>query len=261
MSRLPKLSRQVSLIFSFFLFCASVRAEQITLVADEWCPYNCVPGSSYQGFMIDIAEQIFNKQGITVNYLVIPWARAKLAVRIGHYHGIVGAGREEVPDFIFPKEPLGKAEHTFFTTDQSPLSWEYEGLPSLKKITLGVIRGYSYGSLYEKYILKHRNNRDLIEIVSGESGLQQNIDKLQMGRIDMLIEDRTVFNYYLFQNKIKNTFSSRGLAFKEEVFIAFSPELQKSQQYADILSTGMQALRASGELARILKKYGLEDWH
>jgi polar amino acid transport system substrate-binding protein len=44
------------------------------------------------------------------------------------------------------------------------------------------------------------------------------------------------------------------------VYIAFSPGNPKSQEYAQILSKGIQQLRASGELATILKKYGMSDW-
>ena len=46
----------------------------------------------------------------------------------------------------------------------------------------------------------------------------------------------------------------------KKTFIAFSPELDSSHDYAHILSKGMNDLRLSGDLAKILAKYGLRDW-
>ena len=43
-------------------------------------------------------------------------------------------------------------------------------------------------------------------------------------------------------------------------YIGFSPENPKSEEYARILDQGMRELRASGELEKILQKYGMSDW-
>lgn len=260
MQRFRQVALRVYLVISLYLVSSFVLCEEVTLVADEWCPYNCEPDALQRGFMIEIAETIFGKHGIKVNYKTLPWARAILAVRKGNYSGIVGAGRQEVPDFIFPDRAFGQAEHSFYIHESSPLRWKYEGLNSLKQVKLGAIRGYSYGSLNRRYIAVHRRNRKLVEIVSGETALQQNIDKLLIGRIDVLIEDRAVFHYYLQQHGIQNSFQSRGVADTEEVFIAFSPKRANSWKYADILSQGIRLLRSSGELNLILQKYGLADW-
>lgn len=44
------------------------------------------------------------------------------------------------------------------------------------------------------------------------------------------------------------------------MYIAFSPAISQSKEYARILSEGVDTLRKSGELKTILKKYGLDDW-
>jgi len=34
-------------------------ADELTVLADPWCPYNCVPNSRDHGFMIEVAEKVF----------------------------------------------------------------------------------------------------------------------------------------------------------------------------------------------------------
>jgi polar amino acid transport system substrate-binding protein len=110
----------------------------ITLVADEWCPYNCAPNTDTPRFMIEIAQYAFERLGHTIRYEKIPWARAIRGTREGQYDGIVGAGREETPDFVFPEHGLGRAVHVFYVRQGE--AWKYSGLASLEQISLGVVR-------------------------------------------------------------------------------------------------------------------------
>jgi len=246
------------LLFTLLILTApSLVADEIVLVADEWCPYNCAPEDDHPGFMVEIAEYAFAKEGHTVTYRTLPWARAIVSVREGMYHGIIGAGREETPDFIFPDIEQGKATHIFYTKKGG--SWKYEGLASLKKINLGVITHYSYGNLYEDYIRPNRGS-ERVQVVGGQNALGQNIKKLLHDRIDALIEDRNVFQYHLHKTNTPDIFSEAGVAYTEMVYIAFSPKSETSEMYAKILSNAMQELRTTGKLADILKKYGVNDW-
>jgi polar amino acid transport system substrate-binding protein len=42
--------------------------------------------------------------------------------------------------------------------------------------------------------------------------------------------------------------------------VAFAPGVARSRDYARILDEGIAAMRASGELAKLLQRYGLKDW-
>ena len=230
----------------------------ITLVADEWCPYNCVPNTDTPGFMIEIAQYAFERLGHTIHYEKTPWARAIRGTREGRYDGIVGTGREETPDFVFPEHELGRAVHVFYVRQGA--AWKYGGLASLEEISLGVIRDYSYGNLYETYIEPNKADGKRIQMVSGAVGLMQNIKKLLAGRIDALIEDRAVFQNFLYQANLPDQFEEAGVAYEEDVYIAFSPSHPHATEYAGILSAAVVELRTSGKLTTILIKYGLHDW-
>lgn len=251
--------KQVSRLFIILILSIPyLAADEIVLVADRWCPYNCSPEDDNPGFMVEIAKYAFEKEGHTVIYKTVPWARAIKDVRDGIYHGIIGTGKQETPDFIFPEHELAKAKHTFFVKKGS--SWKYEGLESLKEINLGVIIHYSYGSLYKDYIKPNQASKR-IQAVGGQTALKQNIQKLLYGRIDALIEDRTVFQFHLHKTNTSDVFLDAGSAYTEKLYIAFSPILKQSKTYAEILGKAMPDIRASGKLAGILKKYGIKDWN
>lgn len=235
-----------------------VLSDVITLVADEWCPYNCAPDGVAQGFIIEIAEAVYEPLGYSIEYKTMPWARAIYGVREGHFDGLVGVGKKEAPDLVFASDNVGEATHVFFV--KRGRGWRYKGLESLDQIILGAILNYSYGQLYDSYIVHHKGNPNRIQLTSGEHGLSQNINKLMLGRIDAVVEDRAVFRYTSLEMGVIDNFVEVGTVYYEDVHIAFSPKNDNAKEYAKLLSDGIKRLRASGKLASILSKYGLEDW-
>ena len=69
-----------------------------------------------------------------------------------------------------------------------------------------------------------------------------------------------MLNYALSQMGKAGAFDVAGELGDSEVFIAFSPAKKESAEYAKILTDGLKKLRETGELKKILAKYGLEDW-
>ncbi len=246
------------LILGFGLFITYANADQITLISDDWCPINCVPESENPGFMVDIAKTIFKKAGHTVIYKKVPWERAIQQTRKGKYSAVIGAFHGDAPDFIFPKNEQGMIGNAFFTTKSS--AWRYEGVSSLKNVKFGVIKGYDYSDEINKYI-KDNPDSSAVQLAFGATPLELNIKKLMKGRIDVLLESAYVFNYKIAQMGLKNKVQFAGiLAAPEKAFIAFSPANKMSETYSQILSNGMDSIRKSGELKKILAKYGLQDW-
>lgn len=257
------LQRRLFLIFLIGTVLAifpllGIFSDTITLVADPWCPYNCGHSEGRAGYMLELAERIFEKKGHTVEYIEVPWTRAIYGVREGYYTGIIAAGLEETPDFIFPDIEEGIARHSFFVLKDNP--WRFQGIDSLKTVRLGVIRDYSYGTLNEDYILYHKKDRSLIQTATGSRPLELNIEKLKDHRIDVLVEDENVFRYTTEKMKMGGLFVHAGTASSEDLYIAFSPSCAKAKEYAEILSLGVKEMRRSGELTQILSMYGLEDW-
>ena len=231
----------------------------ITIAADYWCPFNCRPDSDYPGYMIEIAEQVFAQHDIKISYQIIPWSRALQLCRSGRISAVVGGYKSDAEDFIYPKNEQGLIGFSFFTLDKN--NWRYQQIDSLHNQLLAVADGYAYTGSLDRYIALHQNDATRIYTAFGNKPLTENITLLEQGLIDVLVETDAVFWYVSKQLNHQGKFTLAGvLAPAKPAYIAFSPAIADSTEYARILSEGIAQLRASGELAIILAKYGLTDW-
>ncbi|UTA47165.1 transporter substrate-binding domain-containing protein [Simiduia sp. 21SJ11W-1] len=238
----------------------SAASAPLLLAADVWCPFNCAASQQPQGFMIDIATRVFAREGIEVRYVNLPWPRAKARVSEGLVHGLVGATRTD-PDtqhLHFPSLAQGQMRNLFWV--RAGDDWRYLGPMSLAERKLGVIKDYEYGAIIDGYIAGPGVR---VHLASGSQPLQQLMRMLQSGRIDLVIEDQSVFTYTAASHAF-SAFSAAGPIPGSEqgvdLYIAFSPTAE-GMRYAKLLSEGTARLRKQGELAKIMAKYGLQDWH
>lgn len=257
---MPIMPRIVPLLLGLSLILCNARADHLVIAADPWCPFNCEPGTDKPGFIIEIAQQVFATKGHTLEYKKLPWARAIQEARDGKLTGIAGAYREDAPDFVFPDhEQAVVVEAIFVLKDRN---WSYQGSASLAQMSLGIIKDYAYSAEINEYIEKNQGSPDKIQVADGENALEINLRKLLHGRVDALVESESVFWYSAGQLALAGKFKSAGQvhAGPQKAYIAFSPAAPEAKKYAQILSEGMDTLRKSGELARILAKYNLQDW-
>lgn len=260
MMRATFLSAFVAAALTLMSSATPLRADVLSLRADEWCPYNCAPGSDRPGYMIEIAQEVFGRAGYQVDYQVLNWMRSIAETRSGRYSAIVGAITNEAPDFIFPSEAMGMISDGFAIREGS--DFRYKGLGSLEGHTIGVIRGYEYYEGINAYIKKHINDRTRVQVTSGDDALEQNLKKLAAGRIDIVIDDQNVLNLAIQELGLSDRLEvADNDGTLKPAHIAFSPADDKAPEYAAILATGINDLRASGRLDEILKRYGLVDWH
>lgn len=236
----------------------SAQADTITVVADTWCPYNCEPSSDKPGLLIEIARYgLEEKGGHTLEYKVLPWARAIEEARYGKYEGIVGAYKEDAPDFVFPIDSQIRSVDEAYVKAKD--TWTFTEMKSLEEISIGVIRDYSYGKEVDSYVKKHLNDPSKIQVASGDDALPINVKKLLAGRIRAVIEDRAVMTYYLSQTKSQNEIIPAGVLGGQPIFIAFSPKNPKSKEYALLYSQGLTELQSTGKLKEIMEKYSLNS--
>lgn len=244
--------------FLFLAATSNAMADTISVRADEWCPYNCAPSDKKIGFGIEIAKAIFEKAGHGVDYKVLNWTRSIEETRAGNYSSILGATKTEVPDFIYPKEAIGYYQTAYISTKEKP--FEYNGPSSLEDKLLGAIQSYNYDPEIDAYIAANKNNHNRIEFATGDDALTKNINKLLVGRLDVVLDGTYVLLYKIDSMGLTDKIHISLPAKTDYVYLAFSPKNPKSQEYADLFDKGIAELRASGELKTILAKYGLKDW-
>ncbi len=239
------------------LGCSLVRADSISIRSDVWYPMNGDPGSAQPGYMIELAQEIFSKAGHSVDYRLMPWERALSEVRKGAEDCVVGAYKEDAPDFIFPEEHWGMDNSAFYV--RTGESWRYQGLSSLDSIKVGVIGGYAYGDEFDQYVNDNANNN--IQTVKGDNSLEKNIKKVVAGRLTTFIDSPLVVSAKLKDMGMEGKIEEAGtLGDPSPMYIACSPAKPASKAYIKLIDEGTRALRASGRLAEIMAKYGLTDW-
>lgn len=239
------------------LLSAPALADTITIRADEWCPYTCEPKADKPGYLIEIAKRVFEPAGHKVDYRLLPWPRAVSEVRNGAYNAIAGGGAD-TPGFTLSK-PMGEAVAEFAFRKGEKI--DYKGPDSLKTLRLGAPAGVvSWGAGLDEYIAAHMDDPRRVDLAGGEDAYEVNLKKLLAKHVDVIVDYGNVLGWLTRRLGVAGKIETLAVLTEDDVYIAFAPGNAKSADYAALLGQGVANLRASGELAKILARYGLSDW-
>lgn len=231
--------------------------QTLVIAADEWCPYNCASGSAEPGFVIEILRAVYEPQGYTVDYQVIPWSRAVADGAKGRFDAVVGATYEEAAGFVFPDEPVGHVANDFFIRRGDV--WRYTGVKSLQGVRLGVIRGYEYSGVIDPYLAGQ--GMPAVQWAHGDEALETNLRKLVSDRLDAVMDERNVVFFTAKKLGLREQIAYAGSdGDYDPIFVAFSPARDDAADLAARFDQGLRAMRADGRLKAILDRYGLDDW-
>jgi len=228
---------------------------RLLLMADEWCPYNCEPGSEKPGYMVEMAREILAPHGFVVEYRTTAWARAVADTETGRIDGAIGAAPGE-GTMTFPSVPWGMSENKLLVRRGTPL--EYRGPASLPG-RIGVIRDYSYGDEMDAW-LASAEAAGRVDVSSGAEALASNIRKLDLGRLDVVIDDGAVLLHRISELGWRDRFDIVPTGKPVPLFIALAPGRPETPRLARLLDEGVAEMRRTGRLDEILARYGLRDW-
>ncbi|MBK8476084.1 MAG: transporter substrate-binding domain-containing protein [Opitutaceae bacterium] len=240
------------------LLAASGADSVVRLCADQWMPYNGDPTDPKPGYVIELAKAVFEPKGIKVEYTVMPWTEALAAVREGRMNGAIGANKAEGEGLTLPSETIGSISICLVTRTDS--KWTYDNLTSFRSVKLGVIKGYAYWPALDSYIARATDKGSGIVCAEGDTPLADLMKQLLAGDLEVVAESEPVLLWHLRsqgidRNQVRVVF--KGSA--DPIYVAFSPNDEGKRQAA-LLDEGVKALRASGELEKLLRRYGLRDW-
>ncbi|MES2310049.1 MAG: transporter substrate-binding domain-containing protein [Verrucomicrobiota bacterium] len=247
----------VILVVSFFMTW-TLSADELTIVADPYMPYTGDPASDHPGFMIEIAKAILEKAGHTINYKQVAWDEAMSQAKNADVTAIVGASKDDLPDFIFPEIEQASAQGVFYVSTAS--SWKYTNVASLEKVCLGIINNYNYTDI-QPYIKSNKSNSTKIRMFSDSNALEKMVDALIEGKIQAFVEDQNVMKEFLkTYPKADKIMEAGKLRVPSKLYIAFSPKRAEAQEMSKLISDGTKAMRADGSLKKILDRYNVQDW-
>lgn len=227
----------------------------LVIAADRWCPINCGEDDENAGIGVDLARHIFTPLGYRVHYIVMPWARALEEVRAGTVDAAVGANEEDDPTLVFPRHAIYSVTDTVYVLKSNV--FPLHGLSSLSGKRIGIIKDYGYSQAVKDYVQEARKTPGMIQEVGGGDALEQNIRKLQLGRIDALIESSAVMEYMLKRLNLSEEIVAVGSVPQGNVYLAFSPKLEDSIQRAEQYDAGIRSLQHAGTLDTLYRVYGL----
>jgi polar amino acid transport system substrate-binding protein len=154
---------------------------------------------------------------------------------------------------------LGRTQPAFFAKVDHP--WTFAGVGSLDAIRLGVIQDYTYEAKLDRYIHQNRNTAR-IYLAKGNDALQRLISLVLAGRIDTFVENAPVVYYTLSQMGIGASSLRECGSPKQgvDLYLPFSPKMRQSKTWAQQFDEGIERLRKTGQLEKILRPYNLKPW-
>lgn len=237
------------------LSSASASAEEIVKLrirADSWMPFNGDPSAGQPGYVVEFLREVFEPQGIKVDYQIMPWADAVKAAEAGEVEGIIGANRKEAENLLVGSMPIAEPRFALFVLKTNP--WRYENLRSLQTVKIGAIEGYSYWASIDGYIAKY--HAPAVKLYYGEAPLTEALEELDGGKIDVVVESVLVFHWAVKSRGKK--FTDYRIAYNEvaePLFVAFAKN-EAGRKYTKLFDQGLKKLKDNGRFDAILEGYG-----
>ncbi|MFZ1415856.1 MAG: transporter substrate-binding domain-containing protein [Defluviicoccus sp.] len=234
-------------------------AHVVTVRSDMYCPYVCAAESDQPGYVIELTRAAFAAFGYRVDYEVIPYARAIEATRRGEFDAVAAVAVEDTPGFVF-SNAVGWSPTVLATRKGSGFVWR--GPESLAPLRLGAVIGIeSWGSEVSGYIAANRDNPDRIDFSGGDDPYVMNVRKLLAGRVDVIADGELVLKHTLARLNATDAVEVHLVPSEvQPLLMGFSPANERSQTLVRMFNDGLARIRSSGELARILVRYGIADW-
>lgn len=210
----------------------------------EWPPYagSALPG---QGTVIQRVRAALATQGQKLEVTFLPWQRALLLV--DQDAGFVAYGpayqdSERSLHFYTSQEvgygPLGLAYHK-----EKPIHWQT--LADLQQYRIGVVRDYVNTAEFDSAV------KAGLQPVDEADADRQNLLKLAYGRVDGVLIDLKVMQYWMDHDTQLRPFLDRLVASpkvieKKALYINFHRDAE-GKHWRDVLNKGLEALRVKGQ--------------
>ncbi|WP_108650874.1 substrate-binding periplasmic protein [Dongshaea marina] len=230
------------IVASLVLICSMLSfAETIRISSSEWPPWNSKHLIGY-GITSEIVSDAFSKQQVRVEYYYQSnWSDAYRFAKDGRYDASVSwiYTDERAKEFIYSSPISYASNHWFYlkSNPKSPFNWD--DLGSMKQLTIGVTRGYSYGREVDAL----RRERS---VTFQEEGTDlENFRKLLAGEIDLFPSNLCV-GYYLLRTSLID--EMMRVAHSPEPFDVFSLHLifnrvnPENPRLAKVFEAGLQEL-------------------
>ncbi|MGC0151257.1 substrate-binding periplasmic protein [Chromobacterium vaccinii] len=256
-----------SLLLCLALPHAAARAEEadrspvaICDDGDEWPPFTYYrrvdgkPTAEITGFSVEVIGAILAKHGIPFTITLPPWKRCLASIEAGENY-VMALSASKSPErekrFLFSAPYYQTHYYAFYAKNRFPRGLKLDAQSDLNRYRLGGVKGYAYTKLEAV---------DKSRMILAASYLEL-IKMMKAGRLDVFAEDYEVITGLASIGVLDAAWDADighaplPGANANPFHMIFSRSNPRGEQLRQLVDEELDAMRRSGQLARLLAKY------
>jgi ABC-type amino acid transport substrate-binding protein len=236
----------ISLLLMTLSFGSLASPPVVIITNTPWHPYfgEDLPG---YGMAAEIISEAFARSGYRTEFKTRPWSRAILELKHGAHDAIATAYHTDERAQLFRfSAPYMNSEVRLYQKKGRGISWTR--LEDLKPYRIGTVLNNAYSPTFD--------DADFLQKDAATSEIL-NIRKLAVGRIDLLVMDRYVFEYLISRNPayLGQIEALEPALNNSALHVMFSEQAVDVEKKISAFNRGLNAIMADGELQRIITRH------
>lgn len=198
----------------------------------------------------DIAHEICRRLGHTLVIDIMPLKRALKMVEQGHADAIIGPYKSHLREqyMYYSALPFYEDPIVFYTKPDSEVTW-VGNFASLRKDTIGVIRGWNYGDEFKR----NASSLSLSEVASVRASFLQ----LMYDRVDVILTHPRAAKPVIDSLNIKDKVVMLSpIVTVNQGYFGFSKS-RELDEFINAFNAEFQKMLINGDIVRLNKKYEL----
>lgn len=200
----------------------------------------------FKGYSWDVLRESYHLMGYNIELKIVPWARALSMVKSNQADILFPAGfnKEREKIFHYSHQAINSANFRVYINNSNPMKWQ--GLDSLKGLSIGVIDSFNYGD-------KWRERSDIKSV--NVNTILQGFRMLKAKRIDGFLGYETNWDYMLNQYKWSALFKKLPAFDTSNEYLVALKTTNNAKTLLQTFDTGKERLIKSGRLKQIKEKW------
>ena len=233
-----------------FAYIPTVQAQKITVLTEEYPPYNFTENNVVTGCATEIVQQVLKRADIAYTITSYPWARTYRLAQIEPNVLIYSIGRTKEREELFKWVGVVAPYDIFLYKVKTRTDVQVKNLEEAKRYKTGAVRDDVRAQYLERAGFAIDTSLELVaqDIL--------NIKKLLAGRIDLIPFDKQGLTYIMKKNNLNIDDLEPVMRLDDlssGLYLAFS--LQTDDATVKTCTKALAEIKADGTYDRIMRKW------
>ncbi len=243
--------KHITVILSICILSILGHTQKITVVTEEWGPYNYTENGVVTGISTEIIQATLNLAGIKAHIEIVPWARAYNRALKKENILIYSIYRSEEREALFHWiGPINAPTNYYLYKLKSRNDISLDSIPDARKYITGVMNNDNAHQHLKKHGFKEVTHLDVVhdEIL--------NIKKLLAGRIDLIPSAELSLSYRMHKHNLPYHELEKALVIygnEARSYMAFNKNT--STEIVQRVQKAFDTLKADGIVQKTTDKY------